>query len=238
MSQFGVGLYTLPEAARLIRTEAREIRRWLFGYEVSRSDGKGGRHYATYQPLWKPAYADDKTMSARVIGFRDLLELRIVREFVTSGVPLLVVRRCLETAKELFHVDYPFTAKRFLTDGQTIFVEALSSDKEQALLDLRKKQYAFKAIIKPSLYAGIEYDGALARRWFPQRGNKVVVVDPRFQFGKPVVGRTAVPTTALYGSYKAEGGDRSAMALVARMFEIEAKEVEAAVRFEETLLAA
>jgi hypothetical protein len=49
---------------------------------------------------------------------------------------------------------------------------------------------------------------------------------------------SGVPTRTLYESFKAEGRDRPALAMVARTFEVPAKDVEAAVRFEEELLAA
>ena len=64
------------------------------------------------------------------------------------------------------------------------------------------------------------------------------MIDPGLQFGKPVLTDSGVPTRALYESFKAEGRDRPALAMVARTFEVPAKDVEAAVRFEEELLAA
>lgn len=239
MAELGLGVYTLPEAARLIHSEPREIRRWLRGYRYTSKSADGGRvaHYSG--PLWESQYANDPDMGGRAIGFLDLLELRIVRSFVKTGVPLLVVRRCLQHARELFQSSHPFTEQRFRTDGRTIYLQALHEGGDKEFLDLKSFQYAFKDVVKPSLYAGIEYEGDRARRWFPAaRSKKLIVIDPGVQFGKPVLSKSAVPTRALYATYQAEGGDREALSMVSRIFEVPANEVQAAVHFEETLQAA
>jgi uncharacterized protein (DUF433 family) len=230
MAHAGSGIYTLPDAARLVGTDVATIRRWLYGYQYSKAGNE--RRYAS-GPLWQPQYTADE-FGERVIGFRDLMEVRIVREFVERGVPLIVVRNCMEEARRLLG-DYPFTRQRFLTDGETIFhevVEAEDLDKEPGLLDLRRRQRVFRTIIKDSLYAGIEYDGDLARRWFPEGKQHPVVVDPEVQFGHPTIEQSGVPTAALYAAWLAEGKKR---ATVAKLYEVDPRHVDAAVRFEEKL---
>ncbi len=128
--------------------------------------------------------------------------------------------------------------RRFVTDGATIYQEALragAADDEPEMLDLRTRQYAFREIIKDSLYTGIEYDGGFARRWYPEPRSRAVVIDPVVQFGHPVVEESGIPTASLYASYLAEEKNK---AVVARLFEITPKQVESAVRFEEKLLQA
>lgn len=239
MAELGLGVYTLPEAARLLHSEAREVRRWLRGYRYSYHAGDETRVHRTSGPLWETQYADDPALHDKAIGFLDLLELRIVKSFVNCGVPLLVVRRCLEQARALFKASHPFASLRFRTDGRTIYLQALHGAGETEFLDLKSLQYAFKQVVRPSLYVGIEFEAGRARRWFPAAGNrKLIVIDPEIQFGKPVLKASSVPTRALYESFKAEGGDKPAVSMVARIFELPANEVQAAVRFEERLQAA
>lgn len=231
MAQAGIGVYTLPDAARLVGTDAPTIRRWLYGYPYKKA-GKDKQYRSS--PLWTPQYSPDD-LGERVIGFRDLMEIRIVREFVKRGVPLIVVRHCLAAARDIFGGDYPLTRQRFLTDGETIFHEVLETEdleNEPGLLDLRRRQHVFRSIIKDSLYAGIEYDGEAARRWFPEGKNHPVVVDPEVQFGHPTIEQSGVPTAALYAAWLAEGKKR---ATVARLYEVDPRHVDAAVRFEEKL---
>lgn len=230
-NQLGLGMYTLADAARLIHGDTRSIQRWLYGYSYRGRKGEASvrRHS---NPLWSPQYQSED-FSEKVIGFQDLLELRIVREFVRCGVPLLVVRQCLESAAEMFGADYPFTTRRFVTDGGTIYQEALRAGADEPeVLNLRTRQYAFREIIKDSLYTGIEYVDGFARRWYPEPRNRAVVIDPLVQFGHPIVAESGVPTASLYASYLAEDRNK---ALVARLFEIAPRQVDAAVRFEEKL---
>lgn len=231
MLEAGVGIYGLSDASKLIRVPRRQLKRWLFGYDYSRAlDGARKTYHSP--PLWRTAFADDAGHDLS-IGFADLLEARVVNEFVAHGVHLTVVRKCLQKAREILGADHPFTQTRFCTDGKTIYAEALADLKrEHGLLDLHSSQFAFKEVIKPSLYAGIEYRGGRAARWYPLARSKAVVMDPQVQFGKPVVAAAGVPTGAIYSAYLAEGERRAA---VAKTFDISSAEVDAALRFELSL---
>ncbi|WP_029001704.1 DUF433 domain-containing protein [Azohydromonas australica] len=235
MNQAGIGVYTLGAAARLIQADRRSISRWLYGYDYARQQQDGTRRQYHSSPLWTPQHAASG-LGDKVLGFQDLLELRIVNEFVQHGVPLLVVRRCLEYARDAFGLDeYPLTSRRFCTDGRTIFQEVLKEGEEAEVLDLRTRQYVIREIIKPSLYAGIEYVGDVARRWYPEgRDRRTIVVDPDQQFGKPIIEEAGVPTETLYAAYIAEGRSKAA---VAHIYEVTPRQVDAAVRFEERLAA-
>ncbi len=230
----GTGIYTLSEAARLINVPARKIHRWLYGYSYPKKSGES-KVQAFSAPLWLPQLSKDE-YDAEVIGFNDLLEVRFVSAFVEHGVSLVVVRRCMETARELFGVDYPMTSGSFKTDGKTIFADAIAkSVKEGALLDLKSRQLAFKDIINPSLYAGIEYDGKRASKWYPQGRRQHIVLDPSRQFGSPIVDEMGVPTEVFYASYLAEGATPQAVKQTARVYEAPVKLVEAAITFEQGL---
>lgn len=229
----GLGIYTLAEASHLVRVPSLAINKWLYGYDYTRKseDAAVKKHV---NPLWTPQY-DPSHWGEKVIGFRDLLELRVVREFIQHGVPALVVRRCFETARSVFSDPYPMTALRFATDGKTIFADTVRSDEIKEMIDLQKRQYVFRNIIKPSLYEGIEYDQKNAKRWYPGGKKRDIVIDPERQFGKPILADDGVPTAAIFASYQAEGAHKSTVSLVARIFEIPAKHVEAAIKFEEQL---
>ena len=161
-----LGVYSLREAERLTGVRACSLKRWLFGYSYSTKsdDDHVDRSSHSSAPLWQSQYSLDEFHEC-VVGFRDLLELRVVGEFVKAGLPLIVVRNCLDAARELFGIDYPFTAQQFLTDGKTIYLDALNRNSgDPTLLNLRNRRYAFNEVIRPSLYAGIEYAGNVARR--------------------------------------------------------------------------
>lgn len=230
----GTGIYTLPEAARLINVPARKIHRWLYGYKFPIGSGEE-RSQAFSKPLWAPQLSQDE-YQAEVIGFNDLLEVRFVSAFVAHGVPLLIVRRCLETARQLFKVDYPMSSGSFKTDGKTIFADVIEqSVKEGALVDLKTRQLAFKSIIHPSLYAGIEYDGKRASKWYPQGKGQHVVLDPSRQFGSPIVDDAGIATNVLFASFLAEGATTQAVVQTSRVYDVPQRLVKAAIRFEQGL---
>lgn len=228
-----LGIYSLAEAARLVGTPTSSLSRWLYGHDYLPKNQTDGikKHIA---PLWSPQY-EASEWGEKVIGFRDLLELRVVREFIQHGLSLSFIRNCLENAKVMFGVDYPFTTYRFATDGKDIFKDVVRESTDEEMIDLHKRQLVFRDIIKPSLYEGIEYTKDHARRWFPNGKKHDVVIDPERQFGKPIIAEVGVPTNILYASFKAEGSDKAAASLTAKIFEVSLKNVESAIRFEERL---
>jgi len=233
----GTGIYSVPEASRLIAVPARDIRRWLFGYHYRRTPGDAESR-VQIPPLWKTQLVDE-AFDEDVIGFQDLLELRFIREFMRHGVSLKVVRRCLDSARSLYGVSHPMTLPKFMTDGRTIYAEALSEEHiASSMVDLKNRQTVFKDIVRPSLYAGIVYRDDQPTKWYPERAarrSSPIVIDPARQFGAPIVEDTGTPTSALYACYLAEGADHQAESVTARIYEMPAKYVEAAVRFEQGL---
>lgn len=223
MNLINVGLYSPKQAAALSGANTLEVRRWLFGYK-----GKNGRFHP---PLWENELAVE---FQNFIGFHDLMELRIVSAFVKKGVPVRVVRQALQNAQQLFGTQYPLTSRRFLTDGKSIYHEALDGEREE-LTDLVKRQLVFNNIIKPSLYEGIEFDeSGFANRWYPTK-DRTVVVDPTLSFGRPSLSTYGVPTETIYLAVKAEKNDAKA---VSQQFGIPLPDIQKAVKFESQLLAA
>ncbi|EGH99185.1 DUF433 domain-containing protein [Pseudomonas syringae] len=195
----------------------------MFGYSASGVEHPG---------LWAPeiAFLDDK-----LLGFHDLLEIRFVHAFRQHGVSLQAIRSASLQAREMFGQRYPFTCRRFQTDGRDIFATVLDETGDEALLDLVKRQYAFKQVITPSLYEGIDYAcEESAKRWYPVKHSKAVVLDPARNFGKPVLTITGIDTAAIYHSYLAEGQSAKRVAL---LYEIPPAAVEAAVNFEHRIAA-
>lgn len=229
MNLLETGIYPLCQASRLVGVELRSVRRWLKGYNRKYQGGS-----ARSEPLWH-TQLEREGLPDDVIGFRDLLELRMVAAFVRHGVDLKVIRATVDAATGNFGTSYPLTNQKFLTDGRRIFLDAMEKTTGEArMIDILKKQFVFADIIKPSLYAGIEYGNDGAIRWYPESRRKVIVLDPGRQFGTPVIAEAGIPTDTIHASYRAEGGDAE---MVARVFDITSKMVLAAVSFEERLAA-
>lgn len=83
-------------------------------------------------------------------------------------------------------------------------------DGAEDLLDLFKRQYAFREIIEPGL-ANIEFDDAgVPSRWWPMGKKAQIVVDPARAFGQPIEATSGVPAAILAAASEAEGSPESA----------------------------
>ena len=219
-SDFGIGIYSFPDAARYLHANPAELRRWLKGYVRTSNE---------YEPLWRSEIVKfDADLDA--MSFQDLIELRFVQTFRREGVPLPLIRATIEEAKQLTGVEYPLTNLKFQTDGKRIFTRLRSRlSGDSSLVDLAKHQHVIDRVIGPSLRRGIEFEARKAIRWFPVQGSKAIVLDPARKFGQPILTDFDVPTVALANAVAAEGGDERR---VARMFEVSLQAVRKAVAFE------
>ncbi len=223
----GNGIYTIAEAARLIRVPPRRIRRWVLGYEYLR----GGKQVRSPEVV---SLDYDQIEESVALSFRDMIELRFVDAFRRRGVSWHAIRLASRRATELLATDHPFSTRAFRTDGKTILTELVAEERDPDLLDLVKNQYALRRILSRYLYQGIEFSPEdRAERWWPLGRKRRVVVDPRRKFGKPITSEEGVPTQVLYRAVLAEGSEVA----VASWFEIDRRSVADAVAFEAGLAA-
>jgi uncharacterized protein (DUF433 family) len=218
----GVGLYTPAEAGRLLRIPPGKIVRWLRGHEVN---GKW------YDRLWRPQVdlADGKIY----LGFRDLMEMRTAHAFMRAGLSAIMIRRAIEEARLFTDDERPLSTKKFFTDGRSIFLEIVDESGDQKLLDLFRRQYAFKRIMDASL-KNVEFDGIAPSRWWPMTKAQKILIDPERSFGQPIESETGVPTAALAAAARAEGSLEAA----ATMWQVPLSAIRRSVMFETKLLAA
>lgn len=223
----GVGIYGIPEAARITRIPAEQIRRWLWGYRFTSS----GRQCQA-PPLWQPDLP--QIGEARALSFRDLIEVQFVYRFRQQGLSLQSIRKTIDLATQLLDETYPLSSVKFKTDGKRILAQVIEAPNERGVVfDLQTGQYLFEFVLD-HLYDALEYsDFEELVRWWPLGKDRRVLVDPRKSFGQAVVPE-GVPTAILAGSFRAEGS----VAAVGRWFEVSDDSVRDALEFERGLLAA
>jgi uncharacterized protein (DUF433 family)/DNA-binding transcriptional MerR regulator len=224
MSAFvGIGLYSVADAAQLLKESPRNIRRWLGGYSYKHHGEK-----LEVPPLWQSdlVLGDDRLE----LSFRDLIELRFVKAFLDAGIGLKAIRNCLSYACECVDNARPFSSGKFRTDGRSIFLESLEKSSDSKLLDLKRKQYVFKQVVDRS-FKDLDLEDDLVARWRPYKGRASIVIDPARSFGQPIVSKAGVPTVALADAVEAEGSE----ARVARLFDVTEAAVRDAVRFQREL---
>ncbi|HEX9670199.1 MAG TPA: hypothetical protein VGC93_12035 [Thermoanaerobaculia bacterium] len=225
-SLLGVGIYTVPEAARLTGVSAGRIRRWLRGYAF-----RSGNSIHESPRVWipdLPVVGDTLALS-----FRDLMEVRFVDYFLEAGVTWKTLRNAAAHAAERVDSTHPFSTRLFKTNGYTIFHDYVEKSGERNLLEVITEQFAIPSAVEPYLYKGLEFSATEVVRWFPLSPRKRIVIDPAIGFGQPTVTPEGVPTAILARAAKVEPRDR-----VAKWYRVRKAAVADAVEYEEQLAAA
>ena len=208
-SLVGIGLYTPAEAGHLLGLAPARISRWLRGHVVD------GVHY---DALWQPEV--DFGEDGIFLGFRDLQEVRVAAAFIEKGLSAQRVRDVVLEQR-------PLSTTRFRTDGRSVFLQVLEDGAEPKLIDLFKKQFAFREVLERSL-TNVEYDSAgVPKQWWPLGRAASVVLDPTMSFGQPIEAETSVPIEALVAAVQAEGSPETA----ARVWGVPVRAVKRALAF-------
>ncbi|HEY5813250.1 MAG TPA: hypothetical protein VIT23_11435, partial [Terrimicrobiaceae bacterium] len=179
-----VGIYTIPEASHLTGVSRERIRRWLRGYHSS-------VRKKNYSPLWKPQLPAINGQVA--LGFLDLIEIRFVGAFLDKGVSWPMIHKVREKAAEIYpDVTHPFCTRQFATDGQRVFIAVHKETGESSLLEIATDQHVFAAITRPFLKQLEFKDGTILRRWWPMGTDHPIVIDPRKNFGHPIISNEGI----------------------------------------------
>ncbi len=226
-----IPMYSPTLAARLVGLRPERVKRWLRGYEYK------------YPPLGqaniqkrrqKPVVHRSGALGSPFASFLDLVDLLFLKSFLKHGISLQKLRQALTEAENLLG-GHHFAHKDFWTDGKNIYLQV--RDKSDALMQLLSQgQWVIAPIILQVAHQ-IEFDKptGLAERWFPLGPEKYVVLDPRISFGAPTIFKRGVETASIFDLFEAE--DRNLKRVCAWM-KVEPPEAEAAITFEQGLLAA
>ncbi len=219
----GIGLYTIPEAARLTGAPSRSIRRWILGYKYRHDDVV---HES--RPVWDQDIAEYEGVVN--LSFLDLIEVLFVHAFRKEKVSWRAIREAAERASAMYRDGHPFSRRRFMTDGKRIF-EEIRDEGEIKLFDINRQHYVFHEIVARTLIAGFAFSNEQVARWFPMHPDKCIVIDPKRSFGRPIIARAGVPTEILAKAVEVEESEVT----VARWYEVPLDAVRAAVEFERKL---
>jgi uncharacterized protein (DUF433 family) len=217
----GIGLYTLPEVARMLSVPSPKLRRWARGYRYGQ-----GRFS---DPLFEHEFPE--LTESGVLTFMDLIELSLVVGFLEAGMSMRRIRAAAKRAREQFQTRYPFATRKFHTDGRRIFAETDLPDRRgRAYEEYPSGQQVFDHITPP-FFKKLDYEADMIRAYWPLGKDRPVVLNPARAFGQPIDPRSGVPTRVLYAMHQA---GESAEA-VADWFEIEPEAVRSAIEYEQEL---
>lgn len=191
-----VPIYTVSEAAHYLRMPIPTLRSWVAGrkYPV-----KSGAHFFRPVILIPPG-------QKVLLSFVNLVEAHVLDAIRRQhDVPLVKVRKAIGYLRKAFNSRHPLADNRIETDGRELFVESLG----RLVTISRDGQLAMREILEAHLKR-IDWDqeGHAVRLYpFTRKRDiaepRVVVIDPRRSFGRPVLVGTGIPTAIIAERYKA-----------------------------------
>jgi uncharacterized protein (DUF433 family) len=216
-----VAAYTLAEAARYLRLPLATLRSWALGRQYPKVGGDGD-----FPPLMRPA-----SRKPPLLSFSNLIEAHVLRSLRTEhGVPVKALRKALAYAERELGIDRLLLRRELCTDAGKIFLERYGE-----LIELTASgQLAMRRLFDEHL-SRIEWDAAK----FPLRlhpflsaatpsEERSIVIDPRIAFGRPVVARKAITTSAI--AERIDAGE--SVKDVADDYDLGPSEVEQAIFYE------
>lgn len=154
--------------------------------------------------------------------------MRVVSALRAAGVSWPKIRRAETWLRDETRNSRPFATEQLWTERSEVFAEF----RNRLVAASRHGQLAMNMVEEYLIPVhGLRFNEShVAASWEPRDG---VLLDPRIQFGAPVVKGTRVPTRAIWGM--TEGGD--SIEFVANAYRITADEVKQAVAWEDAVAA-
>lgn len=182
--------YTLAEAARYLRLPPATLRSWVLGRQYPTAEGSG-----QFPPLIRPA-----SRRPPLLSFANLIEAHVVRSLRTEhGVSVKELRSALAYAEKSLGIDRLLLRGELRTHAGKVFL-----DRYGELIELSASgQLAMRRVFDEHLKR-IDWDASkLPVRLYPfvsaaaPSDARAIVIDPRIAFGRPVVVRKAITTSAI-----------------------------------------
>jgi uncharacterized protein (DUF433 family) len=220
----GVGLYSLPEVARLLQMPSATLRRWLLG-----SASMVGN--LNTPPLVR---RDDAELVARgLLTFTELIELLLIRRLREAGVSLTTIRAVAEQVAAALQTPHPFAVAPFYAErtspltgnGDTAFLprDVSAWGNNEAVWETVRAEFA----------AQLDFAEDRVRRYWPLGKERRVVLDPGRAFGQATDPASGVLTRVLADSHAAG----ETVDAVAEWYRVEPEAVRDAILFEQAIVA-
>ena len=208
----------VAEVARRAQISRPAVWRWQQRFAEAGVDGL--LRDRTRKP-GKPATPD-----ASFISFTNVVEAHVLAGLRRRyDLKLESIRAAVRYVHERLGVNHPLAHEQFKTDGVSLFVDRFGH-----LINATKEGQIGMRQVLDAYLERIDYanDGR-AIRFFPllrEAAPRVIVVDPRRSFGRPIIAGTSVPVVAIRGRFDA-GDD---VEQLARDYDVRSDQIQEALR--------
>lgn len=169
---------------------------------------------------YENSFGEEKNIA---INFYSLIEFYTFFQLRELGVTASEIKQAHTILAKDLNVKYPFALSGIKTDGKRVWYETL-----ETLIKIDgKRQYAIKEFIIDFLHK-IEFgDNNLAQRFYPLEKSKLVVVDPKHQFGQPTIYGRNITVSTIKKMY--DGGE--SINDIAKLYDLNDSYVEHALEY-------
>ncbi|MGI8581783.1 MAG: DUF433 domain-containing protein [Chitinophagaceae bacterium] len=217
-ARIGEGIYLVKDVSKILGLDYEKVYRWIVGYWT----GNLQEHY-------NYTFGEQNN---RAINFYSLIEFYTFFKLREKGLSSTEIKKLHSELSSLLKTPYPFAI------AQDYYIETRKTKKrkktfvyytylESTIKRSAKKQFSLDFIKK--FLDKVEFDeNNLASRFFPLHDSKNVVVDPKHQFGQPVINGTNIKTQTIFNLYR--GGE--SLENLSILYNISVDKVQDAITFQ------
>jgi uncharacterized protein (DUF433 family) len=166
--KLGEGIFLTSDVAEILQLPYSKVRRWMVELWDNRFAASG-----TY------SFGEDGN---KAVNFYTLIEFYTFYQLRAKGVSAQKIQKVHNIISKELNTNYPF-ATNIRTDGKEIWYDYLGE-----LVNANgKQQLDIKAVLEPFLHKIDFGKNNLAELYFPLDKSRNVVVDPKRQFGQPII---------------------------------------------------
>lgn len=212
-SDLGIGIYTIPDMAIILKLPQHRIRYWL-------------------NEFWNSRLISDKTNiyswgdgREKATSFYTLIEFFTFSQLRLNKIGASKILKAHKVISSQLKTPYPFASATILTDGKRVFY---SPDNMESIIHADDTLQFTIAKIIMEFCKKIDFNSNdLAVRYWPLGKEKSIVVDPHHQFGQPTISGSNILAETLYLLHK--GGESNKF--ISNLYGISIKAVREAVNF-------
>ncbi len=218
--------YGIYESAHALKIPPDTLTSWIRGRKYPTTRG-----VKTFEPLIMLVDPD-----LPLLSFLNLIEAHVLDAIrYKDNIPLKNVRNAMSHLRDKYGSEHPLVEYAFEHDGVDLFIR-LATDiinvSKQGQLAMRDVVVAYlKRIARDPRGSAIALYPYLKRHPQILEEPKLVLIDPRISFGKPILVGVGVPTSVVADRH--EAGE--SIAELAKDYECEASEIQTAVDYERSL---
>ncbi len=208
----GTGIYTIPDVAAILGLPQAKVRRWLHEY--------------WNQQFGKPNQTifSDGEGKELVTNFLTVIEFFTFYQLREEGISAQKIVKAHHVLEKVLNTKYPFAKSQILTDGKQVL---FSGEVGEIIKADDSLQITIKEVFEPFCKKVDFNKDHLAARFFPMGKDNSVIIDPKRQFGQPVIADTNILTETIYGLFR--GGE--SIDVIVKLYDLTPKQVDDAINY-------